>query len=89
MFFLAVGMSLNQAVVAAEWPLLLAMLVVYVLVKAVAIYATARALAGPICPPCAEPSCLPRAASLPLCSRRRRWRERSSMRGRMRSSRLS
>ncbi|MDR7126440.1 monovalent cation:proton antiporter-2 (CPA2) family protein [Pseudotabrizicola sp. 4114] len=43
LFFLAVGMSLNLAVVAAEWPLLLAMLLVYVLVKAVAIYATARA----------------------------------------------
>lgn len=46
LFFLAVGMSLNLAVVAAEWPLLLAMLVVYVLVKAVAIYATARAFGG-------------------------------------------
>jgi len=46
LFFLAVGMSLNLTVVAAEWPLLLAMLVVYVLVKAVAIYATARAFGG-------------------------------------------
>ncbi|MFD1910721.1 monovalent cation:proton antiporter-2 (CPA2) family protein [Halodurantibacterium flavum] len=46
LFFLAVGMSLNLAVVAAEWPLLLAMLVVYVLVKAVAIYATARMFGG-------------------------------------------
>ncbi|WP_209427757.1 monovalent cation:proton antiporter-2 (CPA2) family protein [Pararhodobacter sp. SW119] len=46
LFFLAVGMSLDLAVVAAEWPLLLAMLVVYVLVKAVAIYATARAFGG-------------------------------------------
>ncbi|WP_071796838.1 monovalent cation:proton antiporter-2 (CPA2) family protein [Natronohydrobacter thiooxidans] len=43
LFFLAVGMSLNLGVVAAEWPLLLAMLVVYVLVKAAAIYAIARA----------------------------------------------
>jgi glutathione-regulated potassium-efflux system protein KefB len=43
LFFLAVSMSLNLTSVAAEWPLLLAMLVVYVLVKAVAIYATARA----------------------------------------------
>ncbi len=42
LFFLAVGMSLNLAVVAAEWPLLLVLLVAYVLVKAVAIYATAR-----------------------------------------------
>lgn len=46
LFFLAVGMSLNLAVVAAEWPLLLAMLAAYVLVKAVAIYATARAFGG-------------------------------------------
>ena len=46
LFFLAVGMSLNLAVVAAEWPLLLAMLVVYVLVKAVAIYITARIFGG-------------------------------------------
>ncbi|MEI4263381.1 monovalent cation:proton antiporter-2 (CPA2) family protein [Roseovarius sp. D0-M9] len=46
LFFLAVGMSLNLAVVAAEWPLLLAMLVVFVLVKAAAIYATARAFGG-------------------------------------------
>ncbi len=43
LFFLAVGMSLNLAVVAAEWPLLLAMVGIFVLVKAVAIYATARA----------------------------------------------
>ena len=46
LFFLAVGMSLNLVVVAAEWPLLLAMLVVYVLVKAVAIYTTARIFGG-------------------------------------------
>ncbi len=46
LFFLAVGMSLDLAVVAAEWPLLLAMLLVYVLVKAIAIYATARAFGG-------------------------------------------
>ncbi len=43
LFFLAVGMSLDFGIVVAEWSLLLAMLVVYVLVKAVAIYATARA----------------------------------------------
>lgn len=46
LFFLAVGMSLDLGIVAAEWPLLLAMLVVYVLVKAVAIYTTARAFGG-------------------------------------------
>lgn len=42
LFFLAVGMSLNLSVVAAEWSLLIAILAVYVLVKAVAIYAVAR-----------------------------------------------
>ncbi len=42
LFFLAVGMSLNLSVVVAEWVLLIAMLAVYVLVKAVAIYAVAR-----------------------------------------------
>lgn len=46
LFFLAVGMSLDLGIVAAEWPLLLAMLVAYVLVKAVAIYTTARAFGG-------------------------------------------
>lgn len=46
LFFLAVGMSLNLATVAAEWQLLLAMLVAYVLVKAVAIYVIARAFGG-------------------------------------------
>jgi len=43
LFFLAVGMSLNLAVVAAEWPLLLGMLGIFVLAKAAAIYAIARA----------------------------------------------
>jgi glutathione-regulated potassium-efflux system protein KefB len=43
LFFLAVGMSLNLATVLAEWPLLIAMLIAFVLVKAVAIYLTARA----------------------------------------------
>lgn len=42
LFFLAVGMSLNLSVVVDEWVLLIAMLAVYVLVKAVAIYAVAR-----------------------------------------------
>lgn len=46
LFFLAVGMSLDLGVIAAEWPFLLAILVAYVLVKAVAIYATARAFGG-------------------------------------------
>ncbi|MDM7255411.1 MAG: monovalent cation:proton antiporter-2 (CPA2) family protein [Paracoccus sp. (in: a-proteobacteria)] len=42
LFFLAVGMSLDLSVVAAEWPLLLALLAAYVVVKAIAIYAAAR-----------------------------------------------
>ena len=43
LFFMAVGMSLDLRMVAAEWPLLFAMLVVYVIVKAAAIYGVARA----------------------------------------------
>ncbi len=43
LFFLAVGMSLNFGTVLAYWPLLVAMLVAFVRVKAVAIYLTARA----------------------------------------------
>lgn len=42
LFFLAVGMSLDFAVVLAEWPLLLGLLIAYVLVKALAIFAVAR-----------------------------------------------
>ncbi|KGJ23201.1 monovalent cation:proton antiporter-2 (CPA2) family protein [Paracoccus sanguinis] len=42
LFFLAVGMSLDLRVVAAEWPLLFAMLAAYVVVKAIAIYTVAR-----------------------------------------------
>ncbi|NHF72369.1 monovalent cation:proton antiporter-2 (CPA2) family protein [Paracoccus xiamenensis] len=43
LFFLAVGMSLDLRIVATEWPLLLAMLAVYVAVKGIAIYGVARA----------------------------------------------
>ena len=43
LFFLAVGMSLDLSVVLSDWPLLLAMLVVFVIVKALAIYLIARA----------------------------------------------
>ncbi|MFB9224257.1 monovalent cation:proton antiporter-2 (CPA2) family protein [Paracoccus cavernae] len=43
LFFLAVGMSLDLHVVLAEWRLLLAMLAVFVAVKALGIYAVARA----------------------------------------------
>ncbi|CAM3326653.1 monovalent cation:proton antiporter-2 (CPA2) family protein [Paracoccus nototheniae] len=50
LFFLAVGMSLDLSIVAAEWPLLLAMLVVYVLVKGLAIYATAQAFGSATLP---------------------------------------
>lgn len=46
LFFLAVGMSLDLRVVATEWPLLIAMLLAFVLVKAAAIYGTARAFGG-------------------------------------------
>ena len=42
LFFLAVGMSLDLSIVVAEWGLLLAILVVYVAVKAVAVYGVAR-----------------------------------------------
>ncbi len=42
LFFLAVGMSLDLAVVAAEWARILALLVLYVFVKSVGIYLVAR-----------------------------------------------
>jgi glutathione-regulated potassium-efflux system protein KefB len=42
LFFLAVGMSLDLAVVAASWRLILAYVAAYMLVKALAIYAVAR-----------------------------------------------
>ncbi|AGT07302.1 monovalent cation:proton antiporter-2 (CPA2) family protein [Paracoccus aminophilus] len=43
LFFLAVGMTLDLSVVMAEWPLLIAMLAVFVLVKAIGVYGVARA----------------------------------------------
>jgi glutathione-regulated potassium-efflux system protein KefB len=43
LFFLAVGMSLDLAVVAAEWPLLLALLAAFMAAKAAVVYAVARA----------------------------------------------
>jgi len=46
LFFLAVGMSLNLAVVAAEWPLLLAMLAAFTVVKGIVVYAVARLFGG-------------------------------------------
>ncbi|WP_338664541.1 monovalent cation:proton antiporter-2 (CPA2) family protein [Pararoseomonas sp. SCSIO 73927] len=42
LFFLAVGMSLDLAVVAAEWPLLLALLSAFTVAKGVAVYGVAR-----------------------------------------------
>ncbi|MGB9992291.1 monovalent cation:proton antiporter-2 (CPA2) family protein [Pseudoduganella rhizocola] len=42
LFFLAVGMSLDLAIVAAEWPLLLALLLAFMLVKGTAVYAVGR-----------------------------------------------
>ncbi len=42
LFFLAVGMSLDLGIVLAEWRLLIAMLVVFVVVKALGIYGVAR-----------------------------------------------
>jgi glutathione-regulated potassium-efflux system protein KefB len=42
LFLLAVGMSLDLSVVAAEWRLLLVMLAAFMLVKAVVVYAVAR-----------------------------------------------
>lgn len=46
LFFLAVGMSLDLSVVAAEWPLLLAMLAAFTAAKGVVVYAVARLFGG-------------------------------------------
>lgn len=42
LFFLAVGMSLDLAIVAAEWPFLLAMLSAFTIAKGTIVYAVAR-----------------------------------------------
>jgi len=42
LFFLAVGMSLNLAILASEWRMILIALVAFVLVKSIAIYGVAR-----------------------------------------------
>jgi glutathione-regulated potassium-efflux system protein KefB len=42
LFFLAVGMSLDLSVVAAEWPFLLSMLAAFTIAKGVVVYAVAR-----------------------------------------------
>lgn len=47
LFFLAVGMSLDLSIVAAEWPLLLSLLLAFMLAKGVAVYAIGRAFGGP------------------------------------------
>jgi glutathione-regulated potassium-efflux system protein KefB len=47
LFFLAVGMSLDVAVVAADWQLVAFYVVAYMIVKAVAIYVVARLMRAP------------------------------------------
>jgi glutathione-regulated potassium-efflux system protein KefB len=42
LFFLGVGMSLDLSVIAAQWPIVLAMVAAFMLVKTVAIYGVAR-----------------------------------------------
>ena len=42
LFFLAVGMSLDLSVVVSDWPLLIAMLAVFMAVKAIGVYGVAR-----------------------------------------------
>jgi monovalent cation:proton antiporter-2 (CPA2) family protein len=42
LFFLAVGMSLDLAVIAEEWPLILLTVVAYIVLKSIGIYAVAR-----------------------------------------------
>jgi len=42
LFFLAVGMSLDLSIVAHEWPLLLSMLLAFMVVKGIVVYAAAR-----------------------------------------------
>jgi glutathione-regulated potassium-efflux system protein KefB len=42
LFFLGVGMSLDLSVIAARWPIVIAVVVAFMLVKAVAIYGVAR-----------------------------------------------
>lgn len=44
LFFLGVGMSLDLSAVAREWPLILAAVAVFMLVKSVGVYAVARVL---------------------------------------------
>lgn len=46
LFFLAVGMSLDLSVVAAEWRLLLSMLFAFMIVKGAVVYAVARLFGG-------------------------------------------
>ena len=46
LFFLAVGMSLDLTIVAAEWRLLLGLLAAFILVKGVVVYAVARLFGG-------------------------------------------
>ena len=48
LFFLSVGMSLDLAVVAAEWPLVLAGVAAFMVVKALGIFIVARAFGSPL-----------------------------------------
>ena len=48
LFFLAVGMSLDLAVVAANWPVIALSVAVYMVVKGAAIFAVARLLKAPV-----------------------------------------
>lgn len=47
LFFLAVGMSLDLSIVAAEWQLLLSMLLAFMVAKGVMVYAVARLFGSP------------------------------------------
>lgn len=47
LFFLAVGMSLNLGVIASDWPLVVALLLVFMIVKAAAVYVVARLFGAP------------------------------------------
>jgi glutathione-regulated potassium-efflux system protein KefB len=89
LFFLAVSMSLNLSIVAAEWRVLLEMLVAFTLTKGAAAFAVARFFGG--CTPQAvrrAAMSLPGASS-PWCSLPRHWRLASSTCGRARCSPLS
>jgi len=47
LFFMSVGMSLDLAVIAQQWPMILAAIIVYMVAKGLVIYAVARLLKAP------------------------------------------